>query len=188
MIFKFSKTEIEDLLISWLVISVVFAIVLGGGVFGFQKYFLERLFLSAITVGIAFLCHELAHKFVAQRYGFWAEFRKFEFGLIAALLFSFFGFVFAAPGAVMIFAPFSTREQNGKIALAGPLTNIVLGILCLMLSKIFPVFSFGAQINFFLALFNLFPFPPLDGIKVFLWSPLVWGVSIAIPLVIQFLF
>jgi len=188
MDFKFSKTEIEDLLISWLTISIVFAIVLGGGVFSSQKYFLEKLFISGITVGIAFLAHELAHKFVAQRYGFWAEFRKFDFGLMIALFFSLFGFVFAAPGAVMIFAPFSNREQNGKIALAGPLTNVILGILCLALAKISPLFSFGARINLFLAFFNLLPFPPLDGSKVFLWSPLIWGISIGAPLVFQFLF
>jgi len=47
------------------------------------------------------------------------------------LLFSLFGFIIAAPGAVFI-RGMITRERNGKISLAGPMTNIVLAILFLI--------------------------------------------------------
>ncbi len=185
--FKFSKEEIEDLLVAWAVISLSFTFALMGGVFRIERSFLKIFFFSLITVGLGFLLHEISHKLVAQRYGFWAEFRRFDLGLIFALLFSFFGTIFAAPGAVMIFAPFSTKEENGKISLAGPLANLILAILFLFLSKIHPLFYFGAKINASLAFFNLLPFPPLDGFKVISWSPFYWGLALLFSLAFQFL-
>jgi len=185
--FKFSKEEIEDLLVAWIVISLAFAFALSGGAFRIGKDFLMVFFFSLFTVGLGFLIHEISHKFVAQRYGFWAEFRRFDLGLIFALILSFFGTVFAAPGAVMIFAPFSTKEENGKISLAGPLSNLFLAILFFILGKIHPLFYLGAKINLSLAIFNLLPIPPLDGFKVISWSPLFWFLAIIFALAFQFL-
>ena len=42
------------------------------------------------------------------------------------------------------------------------------------------IFVSAAMINFFLALFNLLPIPPLDGSKVFTWNIPIWVVTIAI--------
>ena len=86
---KFSKIEIQDLTKAWAAISVAFAIVLSGGLFG-ADFFLNIL-LSAITVGTGFLFHELGHKFVAQKYGCWAEFRADNYMLLLALATSFLG-------------------------------------------------------------------------------------------------
>jgi len=185
---KFSESESIDLLWAWAAISFAFAVLLGGGIAGLGKGFAGRLILAAITVGMAFLLHELAHKFVAQKYGYWAEFRRFNFGLILAVFLSFFGFIFAAPGAVII-AGLATNEQNGKIAAAGPLTNIILAGLFLLLGVFLAAFrlftpllqnivGFGIMINAWLALFNMIPVPPLDGSKVISWSFPVW-ISIA---------
>jgi len=44
----------------------------------FNISFIIALFISLFTLGIGFLLHELAHKFVAQRYGCFAEFRSFD--------------------------------------------------------------------------------------------------------------
>ena len=199
---KFSETELIDLLWAWAAISFAFAVVLGGGVREVGERFFEMLVLAAITVGTAFLLHELAHKFVAQKYGYWAEFRRFDFGLILAVILSFFGFIFAAPGAVMI-AGLATKEQNGKISVAGPLTNIILAGLFLLLGTFlarFDLFTpllqsivgFGIMINAWLALFNMIPFPPLDGSKVISWSVHAWigivGVAVFILFVLLILF
>ena len=93
------------------------------------------------------------------------------------VLFSFFGFIIAAPGAVVI-KGFVTREKNGKISLAGPLTNIVLALIFFVFILLFGAeegilgsfFSYGLIINSLLALFNLIPIPPFDGRAVYLWN------------------
>src|SRR3989344_3697160 len=136
-IFRFSDIEIRDIVKAWLAISIAFAIILNRNIFSLS--FLYSLFISSLTVGLGFLLHELAHKLIAQRYHCFAEFRSFDFMLILALIMSFFGFVFAAPGAVMING-YVTKERNGKISVAGPITNLILALLflILILLKIFP--------------------------------------------------
>ena len=140
-----------------------------------------------------FLLHELGHKFVAQRYGAWAEYRMYPMGLLMALVFSFLGFLFAAPGAVYIQGRIS-RKQNGLISLAGPLTNILFGTSFIVLWLAFPslglwssAFNWVGVLSLFLAGFNLIPLGPLDGKKVFNWSPTTWVLAViatAIPLMI----
>ena len=64
---------------------------------------LTYLVIALLTVGIGLVLHELAHKFAAIKYGFWAEFRKSNFMLLVAIaLAALVGFVFAAPGATVI--------------------------------------------------------------------------------------
>ena len=187
----FSEEELIHLLHAWAAISFAFAVVLSGGIEGLGSSFVENLIIAGVTVGMAFLIHELAHKVVAQKYGCWAEFRKFNFGLILAVVMSFIGFIFAAPGAVMISGLIS-REQNGKISAAGPVTNIVLATLFFVLGTILfsvtggisqffaKLIRYGFFINAWLALFNMIPFAPLDGSKVLAWSPFAWVGIVAV--------
>ncbi|HIG93118.1 TPA: hypothetical protein HA234_02880 [Candidatus Woesearchaeota archaeon] len=127
--------------------------------------------------------HELSHKLVAQRYGCAAEFRAFDQMLFLALGLAFvIGFIFAAPGAVMI-SGMVTRKENGIISMAGPMMNFVLGLLFMGLTWVFPpwasLFSVGFSINMWLGLFNMIPFGPLDGVKIFRWNTLVWAGMVA---------
>jgi len=141
----------------------------------------------AIFFTFAFLLHELAHKLSAQHFGLWAEFRLTMLGALITLLSipsPFFKII--SPGAVMITGPM-TKETVGKTSLAGPLTNITLSTLCIiMLSLQQPLFwliaIFGAWINAIIALFNLIPFGVLDGAKVFYWNKMVWGVVFVISI------
>ena len=76
---KFSRVEIEHLLRAWVLVSLAFAILITG--FSLTATFAVAMLFSAITAGIGFLGHELMHKYVAQRYGCWAEFRANDFML-----------------------------------------------------------------------------------------------------------
>jgi Zn-dependent protease len=174
-----SDKEIKDLLIAWFFISIAFAIVRSTGIelsSFLSKQFSTLILISAVTVGLGFLLHELAHKIVAQRYKCWAEFRADLSMLVMALFMSFLGFVFIAPGAVMIYGHIN-KKQNGIISAAGPETNIVIAIILLPLlfmefSNPFwrEVVNSGFLINAWLALFNMIPFWNFDGAKIWRWS------------------
>ncbi len=183
---KTSRMEIVDILKAWLALSLAFtfiyagASVLGGDIQKiFSLHFISIFFISMFTAGIGFLLHELAHKFVAQHYGCAAEFRAWDQLLYLAVgLAVFIGFIFAAPGAVMI-SGMITRKENGLISAAGPATNYVLAMLFLGLLYLLPqwsnIFATGFSINIWLGIFNLIPFGPLDGRKVFYWNKIVWS-------------
>jgi Zn-dependent protease len=189
---SFSEEELIDLLWAWAAISLSFAIVLSKSPYGFLN-FQQNLLIAGLSVGIAFIFHEISHKILAQKYNCWAEFRKFDLGLILSVVFSFSGFIFAAPGAVLI-SGFISEKENGKISLAGPVANLVLAFFFLFLLYFFEIrdvllskiISYGLYTNSWLAFFNLLPFPPLDGSKVINWSIYVWIVAIGISAFLVF--
>lgn len=178
------KEEIKSILKAWLAVSTAFAIATAG--FSSFNALVYAFLLSLFTVGIGFLFHELAHRTVARHYKCRAEFHAFNKMLILAIVFSFFGFVFAAPGAVLI-AGHVEKKQYGKIALAGPLTNIFIALIFLFLVFITKssVAKYGFEINSWLAFFNLLPFGFFDGAKVFAWSKKVFTFVFVIALALM---
>ena len=186
----FSKTEISDLAISLAAFSLGLSFMFHGGLLGgmmgmgpsllttIPVYFM----LGLIAFGPAFIIHELAHKFVAKHYGCWAEFRADPGGLKTGVLIAFFvGFLFMAPGAVMVAGNVS-RRQNGMIALAGPASNLVLwgiGLPAFILFQtgvLSTVVFYWMVANSILGAFNMLPFGPLDGKKIKNWSePVFWS-------------
>ena len=187
---SFSAREVRDLALAWVALSVAFALFFAGGgttvidtlaagAFGS----LAGLFaVSLVTAGVAFLLHELAHKVVAVRFGQRAAFRADYGMLFLAVVAASAGFLFAAPGAVRHRGRITQRE-NGLIALAGPVVNLVLAavfapLLALGLadvsSLLLTVGTYGVAVNLLLAAFNLIPFGPLDGATVRAWSTPVW--------------
>ncbi len=185
------NTEIKDILISWLTISLAFAILLSRDFLNLMT-FIYAFPLALVTVGTGFVLHEMAHRVVATHFGKKAEFRAWKFGLIFAILSAFLGFIFAAPGAVYIFGNV-TRKQSGMISVAGPLTNIAVAIffgliaMANLLDIVRVAGLMGFQINMFLAMFNMIPFGPLDGKKVFLWSKTAWVITFAMSFAGAFL-
>jgi len=200
---RITRREEADLFIAWLAISLSFAIIKIApyGITGplRQVSLVDALVffgIALLTVGIGFILHEMAHKFTAIRYGYWAEFRKDNsMLLVAVVLASLVGFVFAAPGATVIYSNTAdgrglTREQNGIISAAGPVINL---LLCILFAALFflsggltslngnilaSIGLAGIQINAMIAAFNMLPLSILDGNKVFSWNIPVFFVLI----------
>jgi Zn-dependent protease len=201
MLEKITKRERFDLFIAWLGITIAFtlAIVLSSFNGKIEPLFFLYIFgISCVTVGIGFVLHEMAHKFTAMKYGYYAEFRKDNVMLLmAVVLAALVHVVFAAPGATVIYGSSLSREQNGKISAVGPATNLVLcipfGIMVLITPYIVgtgPVIGFigmmGLQINAMIAAFNLLPISVLDGKKVLEWNPAIFIAMIAVSFAVLF--
>jgi len=200
MLERISRREEADLFLAWMAISLSFAIIkiAPNGILGPIKSVdplvaLMYFGISLLTVGVGFILHEMAHKFVAIRYGYWAEFRKDNSMLLVAIaLASLVGFVFAAPGATVIYSNSGsglTRKENGIISASGPVVNLLLclpfGVLAFLGSPglgglVSQIGIFGVQINAMIAAFNLLPISILDGRKVMAWSIPVFGVLILV--------
>jgi len=185
--FRTSKRELVDITKAWFAISLAFTFIFSdiglnnlSGIISIE--FLIILLASLFTAGLGFLLHEIGHKIAAQHYGCEAEFRSDDSMLYLAVGMAFvIGFLFAAPGAVMI-AGHISRRQNGIISLAGPAVNYVLAVLFLGLSMVIPLFGvwkIGAMVNAWLGLFNLIPFGNFDGKKILFWNNWVWLSMVA---------
>ena len=183
-IWHFSKTEISHLTQATLAFTIALAFMFSGGIMGAlsdTEAFVVKAIIGLLTFVPGFLIHEIAHKVQARKYGCWAEFRASPSGLrFGVILAALIGIVFMAPGAVMV-AGNTTREQFGKIALAGPVSNVVLW--CIGLAFAVTVAGSSADIliywwmmaNGILGALNMLPFGPLDGKKIRTWSvPVFW--------------
>ncbi len=149
--------------------------------------------LAAFLISIS--CHEFAHGFAAYRMGDYTAKNSGRltlnpikhFDMFAVLFFVVFRFGWAK--GVPINPNNFKNPKHGMVysALAGPVTNILLAfvfafvyeLLCGIpfkeeniiyhITYYFAVFSWQmVSVNAMLAVFNLFPIPPLDGSKIFL--------------------
>ena len=178
MLERIPRRERRDLLIAWAAIAVAFTLLYVRD-FRSPTAFLLVFVVSFLTVGVGFVLHELAHKFAAMHFGYWAEFEKDNTMLVVAVvLAALVGVVFAAPGATMIYGT-TTKRENGLISAAGPVTNLALcgvffGVFlaggALENQIIWLIGVMGLQINAMLAAFNMLPVSVLDGKKVLAWN------------------
>lgn len=176
--FSFTLIEVRDILVSVLVLSIIFA---------YPEFLTtpESFLVYLGIVAVAFMGHELSHKFTAMHLDYFSEYRMWPQGLFLALFLALATggrILFAAPGAVYfasrwLFQSHPTRGDVGRIGAAGPAFNIIAGAVSIAL-----LFSLGigflyllALFNIWLAIFNLIPFGPLDGAKVFRWDLRVWA-------------
>ena len=157
---------------------------------------IKVLSLAAPGFLLAISCHEAGHAWMARRYGDDTAERMGRLTLNPAVHYDLIGtIIFPMIGIVLGGVPFGwakpvpvdpRRFRNMKsgifwVAFAGPLANILLMVLsalffAIVYTQIPNSFGLKAQflgmlqysvfINILLAVFNLIPFPPLDGSKM----------------------
>lgn len=183
----FSREELRDLGISVFVFTIAFSI------YGLRDPGLRALPLymivsaSFLVAVFAFLLHEMAHRFMAMREGGTAIYKMWPVGALLALVTSIFGFIFAALGAVYIQGIYDP-EKSGRVSLAGPATNVILGVAFFAAALLSPynslalILGFVSSLNLYMGTFNLIPIPPLDGYAVWNWNKEYYIFSIGISL------
>jgi Zn-dependent protease len=181
---RFSSTEIQHLTIGTaLVIAAGVSFLIG------STSSIVALAIATVIFALGFILHELAHKYVAQGYGLWAEFRVNTMGVILTAISIVSPLKFIAPGAVVI-SGFADRDRMGVTAIAGPIVNVVITLALLVTipilgrTVIYFAILYGAAINAFLALFNLIPFAIFDGRKVYAWNRRYWAVIFVVALIL----
>ncbi|MBI5871939.1 hypothetical protein HZB88_02535 [archaeon] len=129
---------------------------------------------AAIVAAPAIIFHEFAHKFVALGFGLSASFSIFWFGLFLGVVLRLINspFLILAPAFVSIPA-LTSPAQGAWIAAAGPLMNLCLFFASSYLlkhknlkKKEFIGLVISKKLNLLLFIFNMIPFPPLDGYRV----------------------
>lgn len=128
----------------------------------------------------AVILHEAGHKIVALALGqqatFHAAYGWLFFGILLRLLGS--NFIFFVPGYVA--HSVGTLGETALVAFAGPFANLVLWLVAWYFLKhphklpkkyykYMGIIAITKQINMFLFFFNMIPFAPFDGAKVFQW-------------------
>ncbi|MBI4895649.1 MAG: hypothetical protein HY831_04105 [Candidatus Aenigmarchaeota archaeon] len=176
--------EVRDLAIAAIVLAFVF--VYKG--YDHLDITLNLLPFGLVAVSLSFIFHEMAHRYFARKYEHHAEFQIWPIGLAIAIglaLITDGAFVFAAPGAVMIFqradlwgnVKYMSRKQLGIVGISGSVVNMILavGFTIAALATGWTLLYTGTFINVWLALFNMIPIGILDGYKVFHWDKRIWA-------------
>jgi len=184
--FWFSSIEVKHLLVGIVLVSLVGVSFITRSVLFSHPV---MLLLESMVFILSFIAHELAHKFVAQRFGLWAEFRLSISGALITLISVLLPLKVIAPGSVVI-GGLAGRETVGRTAVSGPLVNVILSIAFLAGAIVSPIgllydaLMFSAWFNAYLAIFNLLPFGALDGWKVFWWSRKNWALIFSVSILI----
>ncbi len=158
------------------------------------NYSFLELLLSIISYILLVLVmlpvHELAHAWVATKLGddtprWHGRLTANPFAhldLWGTLMLVLFGFGYAKPVPVNSRNFRKPRRDMALVALAGPLSNLLMATVMLLLFRLLKLLPFAsgvvlmvgatlvnivARINIGLAVFNLLPIPPLDGSRIF---------------------
>ncbi|MCD4838103.1 MULTISPECIES: site-2 protease family protein [Neobacillus] len=152
----------------------------------FLAYPLELIPYVAITLVFAFTLHEFAHAYVAYKFGDHTAAKQGRLTLnpiqhldpIGTIFIFIAGFGWARPVPVNRFFFKKPRLAGILVSAAGPLSNLLLASIGFIIAASIYRFDIPASENFFtfleifislnvvLFIFNLLPFPPLDGYRI----------------------
>lgn len=168
----------QKLMVAGVVLLLLYAL-FAPGAGGFD---ISEIIVKLIIIFIAFPVHEFAHAAMAVNLGDETPRKQGRYTLnplvhidpFGALLLFFSGFGWAKPvqwqpGNVSI----DPKLASILVSLAGPVSNLLLAILALLVKDYIPSSAlmdssifFFVYINVLLFVFNLIPIPPLDGSHV----------------------
>jgi Zn-dependent protease len=143
--------------------------------------------ILALLISPLFLFHELAHKLVAQGNGLYSEFRLDPNMALVSLISIILPTKIIAPGVVLTSGLRNEVDISGRISMAGPLANILLGGIFLSISAFIAprwilIPQFVSKFSIDLALFNLLPLFVLDGAKIYKWHLGIFGLLFGLTL------
>lgn len=168
---------------------VLFSVIRNISQIGFFELLLI-LFSYVVLILIMLPLHELAHAWMATKLG--DDTARWHGRLTAnpfahldlwgTLMLFLFGFGYAKPVPVNPRNFRNPRRDMALVALAGPVSNLLMAFVSLMLFRVVTLVSDSAivwmvaqivlvwtfaSVNLGLAVFNLLPIPPLDGSRIF---------------------
>ncbi len=153
--------------------------------FDFQRIITDLPY-TLLTLAIAFTVHEFAHAYAAYKFGDMTAKNQGRLTLnplrhidpIGAIFIILVGFGWARPVPVNRFFFKNPRMNSIVVSVVGPLSNLVLAFIGVLLFYIIGItgvylpeyvdtfLNIFVGLNVVLFVFNLLPFPPLDGYRI----------------------
>jgi Zn-dependent protease len=139
-----------------------------------KSQFFENIKFAAMIAAPAVVLHELAHKFVAVSFGATATLHApyTMYAIVILLKLMRFPLLFFVGGYVT-HTPLPAL-QSSLVAVAGPLTNLILWVTSILIvkhnlidKKYYKIIVPMGKINMFLFIFNMLPIPGFDGYHFF---------------------
>jgi Zn-dependent protease len=148
---------------------------------------LEAFLYLAPIILVSLVFHELAHAYVATRFGDPTPQEEGRLTLnplvhldplgtaMFAITYFYSNFIFGWARPVLVNPAYfrNPQQQMAIVALAGPLVNFVLALVCAALfyhggfdADVRRLLSEAYRVNVVLGIFNLIPIPPLDGSRI----------------------
>jgi len=188
-----SQKKYFRILHNWIGVSVIGAMVLGGGFYYASSPSQFEIFtfgMYTLVSIIVLVSHEAMHYFTAKKLGIEVKYRLWVWGIVVILISAFLKNVVGQPVFTKLDEEKADIKQQALVMLSRPLTTIFLSIPFVILwlqNEANSEYAFLLlEISVVTSLIAFLPISPLDGEKVVKWNKLVW-LAIFVPLFIGFL-